>query len=308
MIDDVKVIKKIKNKATVNLGLFTLPEEIYISTMTVCCKLNTIFNVENIAKYMELSPNDILSVSYGYAENPSTNRSLLPKKTRNNKKKKKKAFFNQVSTYIYSPLKIKKKMINLKIFSNGAFQMTGCQSLDIVFDALEKIISKLSETVAIIKKKTMTVEEKPFSENPDIIKMENIKDLSIAMINSGFKFPAKISRTALMDVLKSDGIEAKFDPTKHAGVNIKYQYSFDKKISILVFEGGAILITGAKNCDQVNKGYNFINHYLLTRIHKILKHDINDKNKIFNLMNSNKQSIKEKSDILVNSSAGKSDR
>jgi hypothetical protein len=280
--------KNFKKKARISLGLFNLPKEIYISTMTVCCKINTIFNVENIAKYIELSHNDILSVSYGNSENTLTNRSLLPKKYINKKvKKNKKAFFNQVSMYIYSPLKSKIKMINLKIFSNGAFQMTGCQSLDIVFDALVKIISKLSETKAIIKKSTMTIEEKPFSENPELINMENLKDLSIAMINSNFVFPTKISRPSLYNVLKSDGIEAKFDPTKHASVNIKYDCSFDKKISILVFEGGAVLITGAKNCEQVNKGYMWINKYLLLNIEKILKHDIvNNKNKIFNLMNS----------------------
>ena len=112
----IDLYKKFKKKARTSLGLFNLPDEIYISTMTVCCKIDTIFNVENIARYIELSQNDILSVSYGNAENISTNRSLLPKKSSNKKKKKnKKAFFNQVSMYIYSPLKAKKKMINLKI-------------------------------------------------------------------------------------------------------------------------------------------------------------------------------------------------
>ena len=142
-------------------------------------------------------------------------------------------------------------MVNLKIFSNGSFQMTGCQSIHIALNAIETIFIQLCETKAIIKKKTMTIEEKPFSENPEIIKLDNIKELSISMINSDFKFPAKINRLALYEILKVDGYEVKFDPTKHASVDIKYQCSQDKKISILVFEDGPILITGAKNCDQI---------------------------------------------------------
>lgn len=275
---------KIKDKIKQSLGLFNLPTEVNISTMTVCCKLDTVFILENIAKYLELSNTGILSIAYGDSSNPATNRTLLPKKNTNKKKKKKKAFFNQVSVYIHAPLKKKKKMVNLKIFSNGSFQMTGCQSIHIVLDALYKILSKLSETKAIIKHKTMTIEEKPFSLNPEIIKMENIRELSIAMINSDFKFPAKINRLALYDILKSDGYEVKFDPTKHASVDIKYQCSIDKKISILVFEDGPILITGAKNCEQIHKSYNFINQYLLERVTKILKPEIKEKNKIFTLM------------------------
>ena len=51
--------------------------------------------------------------------------------------------------------------------------MTGCQSLEIVFDALIKIFKKLSETKAIIKKKNkiMVVEEKPFSEHTSLFRV-----------------------------------------------------------------------------------------------------------------------------------------
>ena len=113
-------VEKIKT----NLGLFNLPAEVNISTMTVCCKLDTIFILENIAKYLELSNTGILSIAFGDASNSGTNRSILPKKNDNKKKKKKKAFFNQVSVYVYAPLKKKKKMVNLKIFSTLFFSKT----------------------------------------------------------------------------------------------------------------------------------------------------------------------------------------
>ena len=53
---------------------------------------------------------------------------------------------------------------------------------------------------------------------------------------------------------------------------------FDKTISIFVFEKGPIVITGAKNCEHILSGYNFINKYLLTNHMKVVKSAINISN------------------------------
>ena len=278
---------QLKKDTEILLGLVDLPSEISISTMTVCCKLNIVFNVVNIAKYIELSCNDILSVSSGKIDNKSTNRSLL--NLNKKKKKKKKAFFNQVTMNIYTKLKDKMKPVNLKLFSNGAMQITGCKNMDIVYDVLSKLFNKLKETKAIINKDTYTVEEKPYSSNSKLIDLKNITNMSISMINSNFQFDTRINRTLLAYILKKDNIPYKFNTSRHAGVNIKYYYSEDKKISILIFEEGRILITGAKNYDQICKAYEYINRYLLSNIDKIIKMKLPTKNKIMSLIRKNKK-------------------
>jgi hypothetical protein len=69
-----------------NFNLNNLPEDVKISTMTICCFVDTIFNKINIAKYIDLSKNIILGVKYGNDKN--TNRSIISVKKSSKKKKK----------------------------------------------------------------------------------------------------------------------------------------------------------------------------------------------------------------------------
>ena len=47
------------------LNLTDLPDDLNISTITVTCCFDTTFNVENIGKYMKLSPNRIVYIKTG---------------------------------------------------------------------------------------------------------------------------------------------------------------------------------------------------------------------------------------------------
>src|SRR5689334_12122031 len=80
----------IKQKLFFNDDIENLPEDIQISTMTIVCKINMIFNVENIAKYIDLKPSAIISVKHGKSDDISTNRTLITKKKNNKNKIKKK--------------------------------------------------------------------------------------------------------------------------------------------------------------------------------------------------------------------------
>jgi Transcription factor TFIID (or TATA-binding protein, TBP). len=117
------------------------------------------------------------------------------------------------------------------------------------------------------------MQEKQFVVNPETVTIEKIKNLRIAMINSGFKIPFKIDRGKLHNLLIKSDYDCSFDPAKHACVNIKYDHP-DKTISIFVFEKGSIIITGAQNCAQINSAYIFINKYLLTNHALIKKSDM----------------------------------
>lgn len=250
-----------------------LPSDVTISTMTIYCKAQTVFNCYNIAKYIDLTLDSILSVTYGKVEDPETNRTLIKKKKTSAKKKKKKnIFYNQISMYVYAKGKKDKKPVNVKLFSNGAIQMTGCQKIDNAVDVLNKIFYELKKEKAILDPKENKIVMKLFATNLKMLDLKKIDKLNIAMINSGFKMPFKIDRGKLYNLLIQTKNECLYDPVKHACVNIKYEHP-DKTISIFVFEKGSIIITGAKNCEQIKSAYDFINKYLLTHHSKIKKND-----------------------------------
>jgi TATA-box binding protein (TBP) (component of TFIID and TFIIIB) len=268
--------EKIIMNAINKLGIDKLPEDIKISTMTLVCKLDTIFNCKNIARFIDLSYDGILEVKCGTEENLKTNRSLVPKKQKSGKKKKKKkrVFYNQVSMYIMVKGK-NKKPVSLKLFSNGAVQMTGCKTMDNAMDALLKIFPELLKTKAIIVRdleNVVKVVDKPFVTVPGVLNLKNVKNLKISMINSNFSMNFKIDRSKLYNLLLDEGYYVSYDPVKHAAVNVKFDH-IEKTVSIFIFEMGPIIITGAQNCYQIADAYNFINKYLLINYNKIIKND-----------------------------------
>ncbi len=269
----------LKQKILDALIIKKLPDDVFISTMTVCCELDIEFNVDNIARYIDLKSDGIKDISYGRDGDPATNRSLVPKKKKKKKvkskakKKQKREFHNQISLNVMIQSK-KDKPINIKLFTNGSIQMTGCKSVDNVIDVLSKIFIELQTVKAVIDKETMTIVDKPFINDFSKLSLEFVNNITIGMINSNFVYPNKIDRLKLFNLLNSEQKECRYDPSNHAPVNIKYNCK-DKSISIFVFEKGSILITGAKNCEHILEGYEFINKYLLTNHKKIVKSSIN---------------------------------
>lgn len=286
-----KIISSLISKLELN----KLPEEVHISTMTLVCKFDTTFNCKNIGRYIDLTSDNVISVKFGKEEDCATNRSLSQKRQSAGKKKRKKSiFYNQVSLYIMVKGK-GKNPISMKLFSNGAIQMTGCKTIDNAIEALRKIFPELLKTKAIIIKDSNTNElkivDKPFLTNPSILNFENIKDFKISMINSNF-FMFVIDRIKLYNHLVKDGYDVSYDPGKHACVNVKYDHP-EKTISIFVFEKGSIIITGAQTCSQINDAYNFINKYALNNYNAIIK----DKN----VMNANIIKYLDKNNIIEES-------
>lgn len=253
------------------LNIHKLPSEINISTMTFICKFNVIFNCLNIANYVDLCKNSILSISSG---KNVYSRSIVFKKPnmKKNTIKIKKTFFNQVSLQVYVKSKI--TPVNVKIFSNGSIQMTGCKQIINIVDALHNVFNEFKKIKAIIDNKSMKIIEKPFASDLSMEYMNTVKDLKIVMINSNFKLDFKIDRNKLFKLLINDNQECFYDPVKHSCVNIKHE-QFDKTVSIFVFESGAIVITGATNCRQIHGSYMFINKYIYKHYVQIIKNEHN---------------------------------
>ena len=263
------------NPKLVELDPHELPNDLSISTITLTCKLPVKFNVISIAKYLELSKTFIQSVMCG--NNNEICRTLIPLKRKKKKTlaKSKKNFYNQVTIIVNYNEMCK---FNVKLFKNGSLQLTGCKNISSVIWILSKLFDKLREPYITDNSETIR-----YAEPYIFMNIYDLYDLKIAMINSNFDIGFNIDREKLFTNLISDGHECIYDPSRHAGVNIRYtilQNSPDLKTqleftpSIFVFEKGSIIITGARNYMQIISCYKFINQYLITNYKKIVRQDI----------------------------------
>lgn len=291
------------------LDAYNLPYDLPISTATITCKINVLFDVENIAYYFNDFDDVLIDKKYGNRSGLNSINSKNLKKTKTNKKKKKvkKDFFNQVSLIFSTPMlmgmdmnrlsqKEKEKTINVKLFNNGSIQMTGCKHLTNITKCLEIIFEKIKKTKAILnenfefeKKKFLkkvedldleninfTYDLPKYNEDPySHLKIENVKLFNICMINTNFNLNFQIKRDELKELLISNGFDATLDPNVHACVNIKLNIpNQNKTISIFVFESGSITIAGSDSFEQILYAYNFINKFILTNYKKLLSKPI----------------------------------
>ena len=267
------ISKKLKSE----FNLSNLPDELRISTMTINCNLNTLINVPNVSKYIDLSFGNIVCV-----QDENTVRTLIKLKKKNKKKKKKvgktgktgkSEFFNQAS------LKVEigdKRRINIKVFKNGALQITGCKSMDDLITGLTVLCKELKKKKAVYNKKDKTITPVPFVEEPDNVNIQSVYNFKIRMINSNFHIGFSIDRDKLYNLLQTSGIKCSYEPCIHACVNIKYNYKNTDTVSVFVFESGAIIITGAKTRSQIVAAYEFITKFLYENYDHILKNNIDE--------------------------------
>lgn len=290
------------NKA--KLEACSLPYDLSISTATMTCKINVLFDVENIAYYFDDFDDILIGKKYG---SRITSNLINVKKNISKKKKRKtiKDFFNQVSLIFSTPKlmgldidklsqKEKEKTINLKLFINGSIQMTGCKHMDNILKCLTIVFEKLKKTKAIINQ-NYGFEKKRFLKHPNELslsniiynlddystdpekhlKIENVYMFKIHMINTNFNIGFQIKRDILRELMILNGFDASLDPNVHACVNIKYQIpNLNKTVSIFVFESGSITIAGSDTCEQILYTYNFINKFILTNYKNLVSKQI----------------------------------
>jgi TATA-box binding protein (TBP) (component of TFIID and TFIIIB) len=185
----------------------------------------------------------------------------------------KKRFFNQASFVIrilQDPVEMVFKEVNLKLFKNGGFQMTGIGSESLARYSLERFIE-------------MNMGRDIWPEKP------YIKIFQIQMMNSDYSIGKAVRRDRLHKLLvETYGLWSSFEPTIYQGVNTKffwnkhqtdatppgicvcpepctgsgdgYSIGACKKITISPFRTGTVIITGARNMEQLTDAYNFLNN------------------------------------------------
>lgn len=232
-----------------------IPDNISISTMSITCKLGTIFSINNIYDNMDLEDNYIVAIKSSKGMRCS---SQFTPKFKSTNKNSKRNFFNQL-TIIMSLDSIEDKYMNIKLFKNGSIQMTGCKKLEDANLSINKLIKKLSEKDIYV-------------ENIDDLKVSNFK---VDLINSNFGVNYLINREQLYTILIENNVLCRFSNI-HACVNIKYEVLPNSKnyVSIFVFQTGNIIITGAKNSQDIKDAYTYIVTLMNQNKSKIMKKDI----------------------------------
>ncbi|QKF93950.1 TATA box-binding protein [Fadolivirus algeromassiliense] len=256
-------------KVNPQIDLSNLPDDLKISTMTITCNLDTLIDVQNVGKYIDLSFGSIVCVKYG----PTNVRTLIKLKKSNSKtkKKKQKNFYNQATVVVDVK---NKRRINIKLFKNGAIQLTGCKSLENFNDAITILCNELKKKKAVFDRKQKKIIPKYFISKPENVNLEGISNFKIRMINSNFDIGFLVNREHLFELLTKANIRCSYEPCTHACVNIKYNYKNKETISIFVFESGSIIITGAKTKNHIIEAYKFITKILYENYDNIIKNDI----------------------------------
>jgi len=275
-MDKTQISKNIVSK--IDFSLKNLPEDVRISTITMTCNLDTLIDIQNVGRYIDLGFGSIVCVKYktnnNKMEDNTVIRSLIKmKKSREkNKKNSKRKNFNNQATLIVDVKN--KRRVNVKIFKNGAIQMTGCKSIDDFYHSLEIVCRELKKKKAIYDKQTKTIIPKYFITNYETVNTEQIKNFKVHLINCNFKVGFLIDREKLHGLLLKSGVRSILEPNIHACVNIKFNYKNKDTISIFVFESGSIIITGAKTENHIIEAYKFITKVLFENYDTVVKNNI----------------------------------
>lgn len=198
-----------------------------------------------------------------------------------------KTFFNQ-STIV---IRMKRddtdeyKEVNVKLFANGGFQMTGVTSEEFSKRVLEYMLRQFAAFPEKISEQPLTLQK-----------------FAIQLLNSDYKMSALLKRAELHRILCQEyHLSSTLETTIYQGVNTKYYYNEAsptkrgicmcpkfcngqgdgtaigqcKKITIAAFQTGSIIITGARNRPQLDEAYTFMNNVLQRHSETITKGAVN---------------------------------
>ena len=239
-------------------------ENLHISAMVQIGKLNTKVELSELSKTLETNDN-ILYIEHGSHISKGVNNKKFSKKKSDNRK----YFYNQVTIHLFNSLK-ENKRVNVKVFNNGTIQMTGINSDEIGQTTIKTLIEEFNQL-----------------SNEDIFETDEIQDvgsLETVLINSDFDIHNEINRESLHRSIIQNGYMSSFEPCTYPGVNIKYYHNplvnnfgicdcekpcngkgkdnTCKKITIVAFKSGKIIITGGRSKYNIQTAYEFITEFI----------------------------------------------
>jgi TATA-box binding protein (TBP) (component of TFIID and TFIIIB) len=207
-----------------------------------------------------------------------------------NRKVSNKTFFNQSTVILrrFVPGSTTAfKEVNIKMFANGGVQMTGIPSVEFAKAALQELINQIG-----------MLPKNPFA-NPAAAA---ISKFNVQLVNSDYTIKYPIKRDDLHTLLTREyGLFSTNESTIYQGVNTKYYYNKAhsnlspagvchcngdvvctgqgngegegqcKRVTLSVFQTGKIIITGARDMDQIMEVYHYFNKILVKHAKEILR-------------------------------------
>jgi TATA-box binding protein (TBP) (component of TFIID and TFIIIB) len=196
-----------------------------------------------------------------------------------------KTFFNQSTIVIRkrrsAAADSEFKEVNVKLFANGGFQMTGVTNEEFSKEVLEWMLAKFNAFTTPITDVPLT-----------------IKKFAVQLLNSDYKMNALAKRAELHKILcERYHLSSTLETTIYQGVNTKYYYNEAspdrngicncpkfcsgqgdglqigncKRITIAIFQTGSIIITGARTKRQLDEAYEFMNRILVDHSREVTK-------------------------------------
>jgi TATA-box binding protein (TBP) (component of TFIID and TFIIIB) len=216
-------------------------KEIAISTRTIIVSTNTLLNIEEMYKQLPITEYQVIEKKRGrkkknfveHIQNNVADGSIISVKYQGDirgvelkKRKKSSKYFRNAVTIIIS---VNSKLINLKISSNGKFQVTGCKN----FENCQKAIEYLFNII--------------ISDKETFLKDKNVEKINIifnnVMTNKDFSVGFTVNRENLDNIINSDTqynslLETSFGYT---GVNLKMKLdpNIDRSFNCLELDVGS---------------------------------------------------------------------
>lgn len=277
-----------------NTELDTSNSKSLISTITATASIGCYIDVENLYSSVKVLPKENSSsngftwIEFGRKNALTLCKGFHKKMTIYHRKRKEgKRFDKQLTALIRIFDKASNKFLycNVKIFYNGNIQMTGLKSNEQGFWVLHHICDTLCEIKTYNEKIYNRIEGINNNSENKLIPYNYI----VQLINSNFNLGFNINRDSLNEIVSNEyNIFCSFESCIYPGVKIQYYYNENnenndgkckcsgicqgrgtgagdnncKKVTIIVFQSGSVIITGSKNTSQINHAFCFINELI----------------------------------------------
>jgi len=215
-----------------------------------------------------------------------------------------KTFFNQATLVVRKTLAGRGwKEVNIKMFANGGIQMTGVPTAEFSQESIQFVMDQIvAKDPMVFTTSNTTVTAKGVAKSTTngtaTTATPSLTKFRIQLINSDYSINRQIYQDKLHKVLSNVyNLFSSHESTIYQGVNTKYYYNKKgnplrpgiceckaqctgqglgdgdgqcKRITISPFSSGKIIITGAREMDQINEAYEFFNEILKMHQNEIL--------------------------------------
>jgi hypothetical protein len=181
-------------------------------------KLKTVKNYrQNIITHID-NPKSKSLVKYKHVQ--KINIGLCKKDIISYRSKEKGAFYNCFAIIVRLKYNNKFKEVHIKVFNTGKLEIPGIQNNDLLYMALDYLVSILKNIIDIV---------------PDYVNCKELyydKDnIETVLINSNFNCGYYINREVLHKKLKYEyGLISMYDPCSYPGIQSKFYYNKNKEI------------------------------------------------------------------------------